>query len=303
VIETVPPPPEGIYVRTGRQTIPFSRGILSKSLTRAGVGVEEAYSIAEEIETEMSGSEKDEIQVDDLMNHIYKKLRERGLYKAATNYMVWRNVRKLKVPIIIMIGGGTGVGKSTISTEIAFRLGINYTISTDTIREVMRRMVTSELMPTLAASSFEADELITIPSPMIDKTIYAFERQVSHVSVGINGVLNRAIKESIPMIIDGVHCIPGYYQRNPKGAIMFQFILYVSDVEQHRAHFYARGIGSQRAADRYVARLDNIRRIQDFILERAKAYGIPTIDNTNLEDTTEQILEIITDRLKEELES
>jgi 2-phosphoglycerate kinase len=266
------------------------------------VGVEEAYSIAEEIESDYAGG-KDEIPLDDLMNHIYEKLRERGLFKAATNYLVWRNVRKLKVPIIIMIGGGTGVGKSTISTEIAFRLGINYTISTDTIREVMRRMITSELMPTLAASSFEADETITIPSPMIDKTIYAFERQVSLVSVGINGVLQRAIKENFPMIIDGVHCVPGYYERNPEGAIMFQFILHVTDIEQHKAHFYARGIGSQRKADRYVANMDNIRRIQSFIIERANAYGITTIDNTNLEDTTETILEIVTDRLKEEIES
>ncbi len=297
------PPPDIIWVRTGRQSIPFSRGILTKSLTRSGVGVEEAYTLAEEIENEMSTSGLDEIQADELMNHIYKKLRSRGLYKAATNYRVWRNVRKLKVPIIILIGGATGVGKSTVSTEIAFRLGINYTIGTDTIREVMRRMVSPELLPALTVSSFDAEESIVLPSVMIDKALYAFERQVSHVAVGIDAVLERARKESINMIIDGVHIVPGYYELEWKDAILFHFVLYVEDLEQHKAHFYARALGSQRSADRYVQSMDRIRRIQDFILERAKAYGIPIIENSNLEETTERILEIITDRLKEELES
>jgi 2-phosphoglycerate kinase len=166
----------------------------------------------------------------------------------------------------------------------------------------MRRMVSPELMPTLAVSSYMADETVILPMPMIDKTIYAFERQVSHVAVGIDAVLVRAIKENIPMIIDGVHLVPGYYEPDPKGAIMFQFILSLRDIEQHKAHFYARGIGTSRSAERYVDNIDRIRRIQDFILERARALQIPIIDNTNLEATTDWILGIITDRLKEEME-
>jgi 2-phosphoglycerate kinase len=296
------PPPHVIWVRTGRQSIPFSHGILTKSLTQAGVGVEEAYALAEEIENEMEAAEKEEVEADDLMGLTVEKLRDRGLTKAANNYLVWRSVRKLKAPIIILIGGGTGVGKSTVSTEIAFRLGINYTISTDTIREVMRRMITTELMPTLATSSFEAADTINLPTFMIDKAIYAFERQVSGVSVGIDAVLERAVKESINMIIDGVHVVPGYYVVPPQESILFQFVLHVSDVEQHKAHFDARAMGSHRTADRYISKIDQIRRIQEFIVERAQADNIPIIDNMNLEDTSETILSIITDRLKEEMD-
>ena len=295
-------PPNAIRVRTGRQSIPFSRGILTKSLTQAGVGVEEAYAIAEEIEEVISGSKETEVSADELIDHTYQKMKERGLTKAATNYRVWRKVRELKVPLIILIGGGTGVGKSTVSTEIAFRLGINYTISTDTVREVMRRVVSEELMPTLAVSSFETDISIVLPTIMIDKALYAFERQVSHVGVGINAVLERAQKESISVIIDGVHVVPGYIDMENLDAIVFPFMLYVSDIEQHKAHFYARGIGSGRTPERYIKNLDRIRHIQEFILERAKSHGILTIDNLNLEETTDRIMEVITQRLKKEIE-
>jgi 2-phosphoglycerate kinase len=105
------------------------------------------------------------------------------------------------------------------------------------------------------------------------------------------------------MILDGVHIVPGYYELVYTDAILFHFVLYVDDLEQHKGHFYARSLGTQRAAERYIERIDRIRRIQDFILERAKAYGIPTIENSNLETTTETIMGVITDRLKEELES
>jgi 2-phosphoglycerate kinase len=294
--------PPRISVRAGQRSIPFSRGILSKSLTSTGVGVEDAYNLVEELEEEISGYEGGEISADELMNLTYRKLRKHGYTKAATNYLVWRNVRKLKVPIIILIGGATGVGKSTVSTEIAFRLGINYTISTDTIREVMRRMVSTELMPVLSVSSFDAASIIDIPYGIADKDIYAFESQVSRVSIGIKAVLERAVKENINIIMDGVHLVPGYHSVDYGDAITFHFMLSVKDPEQHKDHFYARDMASQRSAERYVRNLDRIRKIQDFIMDRAAGYDVHIINNTNLEETSGNILEVVTDRLKEEME-
>ena len=75
----------------------------------------------------------------------------------AKNYLRWREVESLDVPLVILIGGATGVGKSTIATQLAARMGIVRVVATDAIREVMRSMFSPELMPTLHMSSFEAD--------------------------------------------------------------------------------------------------------------------------------------------------
>ena len=48
---------------------------------------------------------------------------------------------RLDVPVVILIGGATGVGKSTIATQLAARLGIVRVVATDAIREVMRAML------------------------------------------------------------------------------------------------------------------------------------------------------------------
>ena len=56
----------------------------------------------------------------------------------------------------MIVKGGPGTGKSTMATEIAHRLGIVRTQSTDMLREVMRMLVPERLAPVLHTSSFNA---------------------------------------------------------------------------------------------------------------------------------------------------
>ena len=42
----------------------------------------------------------------------------------AENFLRWQEVQALDIPLVVLIGGTTGVGKSTIATQLAARLGI-----------------------------------------------------------------------------------------------------------------------------------------------------------------------------------
>jgi len=55
---------------------------------------------------------------------------------------------------IILISGGTGVGTSTYSLELAKALGINNITSTDMIRESIRSIFESEVIPFLNQSTY-----------------------------------------------------------------------------------------------------------------------------------------------------
>ena len=48
------------------------------------------------------------------------------------------------LPVIVLIGGTTGTGKSTVASEVAYRLGITRVTSTDFIRETMRAFLSYE---------------------------------------------------------------------------------------------------------------------------------------------------------------
>ena len=65
--------------------------------------------------------------------------------------------------LIILLGGSSGTGKSTLASLIASRLGISTVLSTDTIRHIMRNFVNREENPILFCSTYEAAQYV-LPS-------------------------------------------------------------------------------------------------------------------------------------------
>lgn len=280
--------------------LPFSRGILTRSITSAGVDVGVAYSIAAEIVKELERKKTKIITKEDIRKMTYKKLLDHGLKDAARRYLFWHELRKLKYPMIILLGGATGVGKSTLATELAFRLGIRTIIGTDTVREVMRKIISKDLLPSIHTSSFLAwKELRNLPKG-VDPLIYGFESQVRYVTVGINAVVERSYKEGFNTIIEGIHLVPGYVSLNDRS---FMYLITVKNSEALEARFYERARYSLRPAEYYVKNIDNIMRIQEYLIEKAKEYGIPIIENVELEQSVNAIMnnlmEEIPKRLKE----
>ena len=288
-------------VKTKKYRLPFSRGILARSLTRAGVEIAEAYHIAEEIRDMLEKKKTEEIKSEQLMEIIYQFLNDKGYKKEAKNYLVWRKFRELGKPIIVLIGGGTGTGKSTIAFDLGYRLGIRSIIGTDTVREVMRKMISKELLPTLHASSFKAYSRVEPPSPYINRTIYAFETQVKYVSVGAEAVISRAEQEGINLVIDGIHLVPGYIDTEKENSKIFHFILYLKNKEEYINRFYARSYGTSRKAELYVKEFKRILEIQDFIVNKAKEHGVPLIENNSLDDSLDFIMDSMTKELAKEV--
>ncbi|WP_461864451.1 2-phosphoglycerate kinase [Thermococcus sp.] len=278
--------------------LPFSRGILTRSITSAGVDVGIAYSIATEIIKTLSERGKKVVTKDEIREMTYYKLLDRGLKDEARKYLFWRKIKKLKFPMILLIGGTTGVGKSTISTELAFRLGIRTTIGTDTIREVMRKIIARELLPALHTSSFMAWDVINKVPKGISPLIYGFETQVRHVAVGISAVIDRAYTEGFNTVIEGIHLVPGYITLNDRS---FMYVVAVRNKKSLEARFYERERYSLRPADYYIRNLDAIMEIQEFIVEHAKEHGIPVVENVELEDTIDKIMGDLMERVAERM--
>lgn len=280
--------------------IPFSRGILTRSITSTGVDVGVAYSIAAEIVKELERKKVKVITKDEIRKATYKKLLDHGLKDAARKYLFWHELRRLKYPMIILLGGATGVGKSTLATELAFRLGIRTVIGTDTVREVMRKIISKELLPAIHTSSFLAwRELRNLPKDA-NPLIYGFESQVRYVTVGINAVVERSYKEGFNTIIEGIHLVPGYVTLNDRS---FMYLITVRNSEALEARFYERARYSLRPAEYYVKNIDNIVHIQEYLIEKAKEHGIPIIENIELEESINfimnHLMEEIPKRLKE----
>src|SRR5215212_7562064 len=131
-------------VKGGRET-PFSRGILAQTLAQAGAKIELAYRIASEIRVEFL------VEEEEVLARVRAKLQVTDAL-VVSRLDKWRVLREMTEPIVVLIGGATGVGTSTLAADVARRLNIQSVIGTDAIREVLRHAVSPDLLPMLHKS-------------------------------------------------------------------------------------------------------------------------------------------------------
>lgn len=274
---------------------PFSKGIMSRSLNVADIGIERAHDIASDIESFLVKNNISEISSSDLADVVLNFLQELDSDIAA-KYKNWRFLRTSKKPLIILIGGASGVGTSSMAFELANRLRLKNLISTDMIREVMRKIVSKELSPVIHKSSFDAYESIRTPSIRIDSVIEGFISQVDVVNVGVEAIIERSAKEGISTIIEGVHIVPGFIRKDLlENNNIIIFTLTVDDEEAHKQRFYSRCRQPwvKRSLERYMDNFDTIRRTQSFLVEQAKIHDSKIINNVEINRTIDIMVEDI----------
>lgn len=293
-----------VVIANEKRGLPFSKGILASSISVTGLDIVTSHNIAFDIQKYFQENKISKISLDELRSLVFRFIKDKVDLEYAERYLLWQSVGKLKKPTIILIGGATGVGKSTIATLIANRLNITRVASTDAIREVMRASVSEKLIRPLRGSSYNAYMNLTQPPSGVEPVILGFREQVLAVNVGIEAIIKRSIEEKSDIVIEGAHVVPGYLNTSEyvKGAIVQQIVISVQDSEIHKGHFTKRTIETQgsRPMKRYIKHLDKIIMIQNYIEELAKKHGIKIIQNYNLDNTVNEVLELIFQRVKKE---
>jgi 2-phosphoglycerate kinase len=226
----------------------------------------------------------------------YQTLLHRFGRETAERYLVWREHQDPKKPVIILLGGTTGVGKTSIALEVASRLGIRRVMSTDSIRQVMRITLSPELAPALHVSSFDAHR--HVPERAV---IDGFMAQAQIVGVGVRAMIDRALEESSSLILDGVSIVPGLLDLDAyrdRANVVFLLVARL-DEEGFQSHFTARGSRQRhRGLRRYLDNLDAILEVQDHLLELADLHDIPIVDNLSVDNSVVLVIRHVVETLR-----
>ena len=283
---------------------PFSKGLMAQTLMATGLAPEQAYGVAAAVERRLRRRGPAALTLADLHEIAREQLGDLEGDILIRRFRQWQTLRRLETPLIILIGGATGVGKSTLATELAHRLGITRVISTDMVRQTMRAFFAPELMPAIHTSSFDAASAVRVPVPReTDLNKVGFMEQTKAVSVGIEAIVARGIDEAQRMVIEGVHIVPGFLERSRwREALVLEFVLAVQDKDRHRANFSVREweTGGIRPLRRYLDHFAQIRRIQKYIVGRATALGVPIVDEPSLDENLSEVLGAILQRVEEQ---
>ena len=283
---------------------PFSKGLMAQTLMATGLAPERAYGVAAAVERRLRRRGPAALTLADLREIAREQLGDVEGDVLIRRFGQWQTLRRLETPLIVLIGGATGVGKSTLATELAHRLGITRVISTDMVRQTMRAFFAPELMPAIHTSSFDAASAVRVPVPReTDLSKVGFMEQTKAVSVGIEAIVARGIDEAQRMVIEGVHIVPGFLERSRwREALVLEFVLAVQDKARHRGNFSVREweTGGIRPLRRYLDHFAQIRRIQKYIVGRAAALDVPVVDNPSLDENLSEVLGAILQRVDEQ---
>ena len=276
---------------------PYSKGLMASAIMATGLTPGRAFHVAEVIEDRLDDQGAATISRLELNQLAYDVLRTEVGDHYAESFSKWQMVQRLDLPLVILLGGATGVGKSTIATMLASRLGITRVIPTDAVREVMRSMFTEDLFPSLHTSSFDAARLVKHPLPRsADPVIIGFREQVSAVAVGIEALVSRAVSEGTDLIVEGAHVVPGFFDldRFEGRAVVVPMVVTVDDVELHRSHFLQRSHDSRnRPAERYLDSFQNIRKMHRYVRSLALQHNVAIVPSYNLDATLSQVIDLV----------
>jgi 2-phosphoglycerate kinase len=263
---------------------PYSKGLLARTLVATGVPIEPAYLLAKRLEVDLAERGARAVSFEHLEERATEMLGEEDGPRVVARLRRFAALQALELPIMLLVGGATGTGKSSVATEVAHLLGITRVTSTDFIRQTIRAFFSERSMPSVHRSSFEGDP-----------ALIGFLDQTRNVLVGVDAAMDRALAEGWSMVLEGVHLVPGLMPAEIEGALVVHVVLQLESEEIHRLRFHIRDelTGGVRPMDKYLDQLHQIRHIQDYLVERALKHGVPVIESSNIERATTAALELV----------
>jgi len=273
--------------------LPYSRGLMARSLMAAGVAGHRSYALASRVGDELIERGMETIEIERLEALAVEVLGEEEGRESIRRLRRYQELRELDLPIMVFIGGATGTGKSTVATELAYRFGITRVTSTDFVRQTMRAFFSRAFMPAIHQSSFEAGDVYPDADDPLE---YGFLQQARNVNVGVNASSERALKEGWSLVLEGVHLVPGMVELPaPDLAVSVFVVLSIEDEDEHIRHFRFRDEDSDRPESRYLERFADIRRLQELVVARAHRAGVPVIENEDADRAARTVADLVLD--------
>ena len=294
------------------QLIPFSRHEYQQALEAIALTSTEAMEIVATLYKHLIDRRIEVVSSRHLGRLTYRYLRQSSELgeDVAKRWLVWRDFVNDGRPLILLLGGTSGCGKSTIATMLASRLDIVRSQSTDMLREVMRTMMPEQLLPILHTSSFRA--WTTLPGVGAEMTgvsdnllVSGFRGQADLLTVAIEAVVKRALRERVSLILEGVHIQPAFMEQlvESDDAIIVPIMLGVMKRKQLHQRIRGRGRDApQRRSERYLKHFDEIWRLQSYLLSGANKSGIPIVVNGDKEAVFSEIMRHVIEVLEKDFD-
>ena len=147
---------------------------------------------------------------------------------------LWQN-SQISWPVVVMIGGYAGTGKSTLAKIISRYLNYLNIIPTGILRTLVKDYISAQDNRALYYHTYDLFKLIPkkFRGKVDTEVTRLFLKQVRPLARGVSNLINFAASEKQHYLIEGNHIFPGLLVNNEL-VIQIEFYLKVSAPDQHR---------------------------------------------------------------------
>lgn len=284
-----------IYIQ-GKKKQLFSRGILAQKLRMLGFSLSEGYEFSIQVYNDLTNLHEETIDKKKLDEIVSSHLKKAYSAAVANKYLMIEKWRGSNVPLLILISGAIGAGKSTLSRQIAGDLGIQHVVGTQVIRDILRKVLSADVMPELHSSSYKAFQTLRpIYSSRFDEVLLGFENHSKLVNIGVDAILSRAEKESVSVVVEGEHLLPAFFDDTIlKKSNAIYITMAVPDPEMHREN-----LSSQYTQEKedLLEHFENIRKIHEHLINETKIRKLPLIETIKGENAISKVRELVVDKI------
>lgn len=246
----------------------------------------------------------------DLYSHIQNSLASydssiRSNFDALTKYEAIRGESSSLPPIVVAIEGASATGKSMIALELIHDLTATRFISTDSLRQVIRSLLSQDDHPELFCHTYQAFNYRQVGPKELDPRVRGFLAQCEIITPYVVSMIERLIAEGAFTVIEGVHLEPGTLEKLGPGVVE---VLVNPDPDTHRSMFaskYAIGKLKTVSKDIHVRKteFESARAIQEYMIKIAEKSKIPIVPLTEYDEARKKVSSLIVSRVEKLLRS
>ncbi len=194
-------------------------------------------------------------------------------------------------PLIILLGGASGVGKTTLANALVQELGLAHHVSTGFLREAVRSVLPQAQARVLEGHAFDAWQLMDGAAPSDHRALTGTLAQARILEPAFQACIARSLREGVSLVLEGSHILPGVVDSAPGVTLFCVLNVPNRDLLMRRARGNTH---RRRLLDEGQAA--SILELQEECLRLARTTGAPVIDSTKLDYALAQVRVLLDER-------
>lgn len=226
--------------------------------------------------------------------------------KYLTRYLIIREYRTLvekglqKLPIIPIIVGIPGTGKTTIAKELSTALNIGLVIGGDVLRSTLRSIIPKDDNEVLHSSVYDTWKFFGNYSE--ENLISGYKSQAKIMNFSTQKMIaDRGLRDGESMIVEYLHFLPAQIHSDLLAhPSIIPIILHISDKEllKNRIKLRTKYSHLRNSGERLITEIDKYFKIQEYLCSEATKYNLQIVNVNDFVEGFESILDYVLKRIK-----